>query len=239
MKIIYAIWEKRNLGVDVVEFVIERDDNEIIVPEILKTEKQYNVVKLPVGKPKLTMHLQDNGYRFVECMLNLKHDLNKSKVESAKLLSNADVTYLSMNEHDRAELFTEIEKGLFNTDRIYNDSNFTTKMAATRYKNWINDEWEKGSITYKLIFNGKSIGFFSLKKMENNIFDPFLLGLYNDYKGQGFGKSMAFNALSECLNQGAKEISTHISSNNPINVRVYKSLGYDICDIEYVFIKHN
>ena len=66
MKIIDAVWEKRNLGVETVEFVVENSDTEIVMGEILEAEKQYNVVKLPTNKPELMKLLQENGYRFVE-----------------------------------------------------------------------------------------------------------------------------------------------------------------------------
>ena len=239
MKIIDAFWEERNLGIKSVEFVVESGDAETVIADILKAEARYNVAKLPVNKPKLTALLQENGYRFIECLLNFSHDLSKEKIAAAKLLSNAGVTYAPANKADLAEIFAEIDKELFNTDRIYNDAQFKKELAAIRYKNWINDELSRGAIVYELIFQGESIGFFALQKMRNDIFDPFLLGLFNAYKGKGFGRSMAFNALSESALLGARGISTHISSNNPVNIKVYKSLGYDVSGVKYVFIKHN
>jgi len=239
VKIINALWEKRNLEVETVEFIIENDDIEKIVPNILTAEKSYNVVKLPVNKPLLATALQQNGYNFVECMLNFTHDLNEIKVTNAKLLSNAEVTYEPMNKTDLEKLLCELAKGLFNTDRIFNDNRFQKEASALRYKNWLCDEHAKGSVIFKLVFQSETIGFFALKKMTHNIYDPFLLGLYNNYKGKGFGRSMAFNALQECINQGAKGISTHISSNNLANIKIYQSLGYDISGLVYVFVKHN
>lgn len=239
MKTISAFWEKLNLGVEAMEFVIENNDTEVVAHEILKSEAQYNVVKLPAGKPKLTLFLQDNGYRFIECMLNFTHDLSEEKIEAAKSLNSPCITHMPMTESDFCGLFIELENGLFNTDRIYNDPHFAAGTSAIRYMNWIDDERKKGSVVYKLILQEVIIGFFALKKMENNLFDPFLLGLYHDYKGRGLGRSLAFNAMSECVAQRASGISTHISSNNPANIKVYKSLGYDVKHLEYVLIKHN
>ena len=223
---------------DAVEFVVDGNDSEAVAADIFAAEAQYNIVKLPVNKPGLMALLQENGYRFTECMLNLTHDLNESKIKAAKSLSHADVSYAPMKAPDIAELFSELEKNLFNTDRIYNDPNFAAGTSALRYKNWLSDELEKGSAVYKLSLNDVAIGFFALKKMENDIFDPFLLGLYNAHKGKGLGRSMAFCALSECKARGAKLVSTHISSNNPANIKVYKSLGYNVESVEYVFVKH-
>jgi len=238
LKIIDAVWEKRNLGVETVEFVIENSDTEVVITEIFEAEKQYNVVKLPTNKPKLMTLLQENGYHFVECMLHVTHDLSENKVAAAKRLRMFESTCQPMNDSDLKELFVELEKGMFITDRIYNDAHFSKEAAEVRYKNWLIDEYEKGSIIYKSIFRGKTIGFFVLKRMKNDVFYPFLAALYNDYIDRGFGISMSVNILSECINQGAKQVSTYISSNNLAIIRVDVLLGYSINGIFYVFVKH-
>lgn len=238
MKVIDAFWEKRNLGVDTVEFNIENNDTEEVINDILKAEKQYNVVKLPVNKPELMQKLQDNGYCFVECMLNLTHDLSEPRINIAKNTRRFETTCLPMDDKDVAELFKEIDNGMFNSDRVYNDSFFSKEAAALRYKNWISDEMEKGSVAYKVVFRNATVGFFILKKMEKHIANPFLIGIYKKYSNGGFGISLAYNILFECLNQGIKKISGYVSSNNPAIIRVDELLGYAVNHVEYVFIKH-
>jgi len=238
LKIVNAFWEKRNLGVEAVEFVVEKDDNEAVISEILKNETQYNVVKLPVGKTALMASIQENGYRFAECMLNFTHSLSETGVLNAAALSNEGVSARLMTEGDFSALCDELMKGLFNTDRIYCDARFGPEVSARRYKNWLTDERAKSNAVYKLEYHGESIGFFALKEVEERVFDPFLIGLYNAYKGRGLGRSMAYCAMAECIKSGAKSISTHISSNNPANIRIYKSLGYEVGGVEYVFVKN-
>jgi len=238
MKTIDAVWEKRNLGVETVEFIVDYNDDESVLAEILNAEKQYNVVKLPVNKSELMALLQDNGYRFVECMLSIQHDLSEAKIAATKRLRMFNLDYSLMDEPDIDDLFQEMKKGMFSTDRIYNDPRFPKEAAAERYKNWINDEREKGAAIYKLLFRCSAVGFFIIKKLDGGISNPFLVGLYDGYQDKGFGLSLAKNILCECLKQGARKVIGSVSSNNPAIIRLDEMLGYEIRDIEYVFVKH-
>ena len=238
MKTIDAVWEKRNLGVETVEFKIDYSDDESVMTDILNAEKQYNVVKLPVNKPELMALLQDNGYRFVECMLSIQHDLSDMKKAAAQHLRMFHLDYFPMDKPDIEVLFLEMKTGMFSTDRIYNDPLFSKEKASDRYKNWINDELERGAVIYKLVFRDTAVGFFILKKLDGDILNPFLVGLYDGYQDKGFGLSLAFNILTECQRLGARKIVGSVSSNNPAIVRLDEMLGYEIRDIEYVFVKH-
>jgi len=239
MQVIDAFWEKRNLGIEAIEFVIDNGDSEQIIDEILKLEKQYNVIKLPVNKPEIMLLLQKNGYYFVECMINMIHDLTETKVNIVKNIKKFETTCFPMAETDIIELYNEIDNGLFNSDRIYNDSFFSKESAALRYKNWISDERKKGSVCYKVVFRNITVGFFILKIPDNKVVNPFLIGIYKKYANKGFGISMACNLINECINIGAKQISGYVSSNNLAIIKVDELLGYSINEIEYVFIKHN
>jgi len=238
MKVVDAVWEKRNLGLDVIEFIIESNDDESVVAEIIQSEKQYNVLKIPASKPELADKVQEHGYRFVETMFFLKNDLRTIKMDSAKHIRIFDVELLPMNEQDIKFLNDELYKGLFNTDRIYLDSHFSKEAAAERYKNWINDECARGANLYKMVYREKEAGFFILKDEGNNVFHPFLLGLYDEFKSKGFGITLIYSILKECMNQGAKQVIGSVSSNNSSMLKVDLMLGYEIKNIDYVFVKH-
>ena len=238
MKIIDAIWEKRNLGVDTVEFIVEYNDDETVVNEILEAEKQYNVVKLPMNKPRLMVRLQENGYFFVECIVSIQHNLSETKMAAARRLRLFDTQSIRMDEHDIQVLYNELEKAVFSTDRIYNDMFFPEGTSARRYRNWIDDELMRGSVLYKLVYRNAAVGFFIMEQMDNKVFNTFLIGLYDGYQNKGLGQSLAFSILTECIAQGAKRAIGSVSTNNLAMLKVDELLGYEIKDIKYVFIKH-
>jgi len=239
MKIIDAFWERRNLGVDTVEFLIERGDSADVINEIINAEKQYNVIKLPSSEHLLLGSIQDNGYKLVECLLNQVHDLSSDKIAMANKQRMLPSERSEMNSEDIAELHSEIRKGLFHTDRIFNDQKFTKKIAAERYVNWISDEYSKGAKLYKFSYRGKSAGFFIIKILDRNVFNPILAGVYKDFQDKGFGISLAYNNLMQSVELGAKRITTYVSSNNVGMVRSNEILGYEINHMQYVLIKHN
>ena len=234
------------MGVTASEFIIEESDTDDaaaeIINEMLNAEQQYNVVKLPVSKPGLTRALQQNGYSFMECMLSVTHSLNPSVIAAGEAVVKPGVTCLPMNGEDFELLRGEIKKGLFDTDRIFNDARFPKEASARRYINWINDERGRGASIYKLtagINNGnEAIGFFCLKQLNGDIYDTFLLGLYSGYKKQGYGKNLIHGALREIKRAGGRALSTHVSSNNPASVKIFKALGCEISEAVYVFVKH-
>ena len=138
MKVIDAIWEKRNLGVDCREIKIEKDDTiEEIKRELPQNESQYTVVKVPSGKFDVMFLLQEMGYTYVESSINLTHDLKDIKLNPIQQRIMDSLSYSMMGKEDIEELFCEIKKGVFSTDRIYIDPHFNHEQATNRYINWI------------------------------------------------------------------------------------------------------
>ena len=236
MRIIDAFWEKQNLGVTAVEFIIEPDDTSEIMPQILCAEKQYNVVKTPVDKPGLVALVQENGYRFIECMSNMAHDLSKTQLETIKALRIPAASAVLMDDRDIEELFREIDKGIFDTNRIYFDPRFQAELSAKRYINWLKNDLNKDASLYKVVFRGKTVGFFILRILPD-YFNPYLIGLYDGCKGLGLTLSIC--VLNKCVSLGAKQVVGDVSTNNLAMIRVNSFLGYNIRNYEYVFVKHN
>ena len=71
MKLVNAIWEKRNLGIDCNEITIETTDvtNEVL-EKINNYETQYTVVKVPSNMNEICNGLQQKGYTYIETVIN-------------------------------------------------------------------------------------------------------------------------------------------------------------------------
>lgn len=50
MRIVDAVWEKRNLGVDTVEIALDEDDDVNVFEEINTLKQPYQVLKIPNGR---------------------------------------------------------------------------------------------------------------------------------------------------------------------------------------------
>ena len=70
MKIIDAIWEKRNLGVKTTEILIQAgdkiEDYSLVEKEIIDNQTKYIVVKTPVNLKEYIWGLPKLGYNFIE-----------------------------------------------------------------------------------------------------------------------------------------------------------------------------
>lgn len=238
LKVINAVWEKRNLGVDCHEIKIEISDTiDYIKNELPKNETQYTVVKVPSNRCDLNFLLQELGYKYIESSIHLTHDLKNINLNPIQQRILNSIGYETMDKFDIDKLFCEIEKGIFTTDRIYVDPYFTHEQAANRYVNWISDELDKGCEIFKLTYKNDSIGFFTFKNIGNSTCYPFLSGMYKDYLNSGLGASLAMKYLLEAK-KIYRSISTFISSNNASNLHIHTLIGFVIKDINCIYVKH-
>lgn len=239
MRIIDAVWEKRNIGCNTKEVLIEQNDSEDEIREVLShLDAEYVVVKIPVGEVKSMFAVEKIGFRFVETIIGATHDLKALELSGLSKRIDESVQYKLMNQDDLEQLFLEIENGLFETDRISLDPYFTKEQSANRYIGWIKDELLKSSEIFKLIYKNESIGFFTFKEIEPDVYYPFLAGMYKNYQNNALSTVFNYKPLLEAKKRGAKMVSTYISSNNPKVVRLHIVNGYQFGRMEYVYVKH-
>lgn len=241
MKIIDAYWEKRNLDLTCIEITIDEGDSVVQLEEIAKLldETEYVIVKVPVGQFKINEYLTKKGFVFVEGSVNFHLNVKDAVLTSLQQRINSSIFYEEMNESDLKQLYSEIEKGMFKTDRILLDYHFSENQAAMRYINWIKDELAKNSQVYKIVYKADTIGFFTFKQLAENIYYPFLAGLYEKYSNSGLGFTTLRKPIEEVIKRNGKSISTYASTSNPYVVRAHTQQGFDISNINYVYIKHN
>ncbi len=241
MKIIDAYWEKRNLGVDSKEFVLEDSDTVESLSAIKDSMKSvgYMVVKVPVARLDIYEELSRLGFVYVESSVHFQVKLHEAQLTPLQERLNAAVSYEEMDSSDLEQLYKELDNGLFDTDRIVLDPYFSKEQAAIRYRNWINDELSKGTKVYKIVYKKEAIGFFTFKKTAPGVFYPFLAGLYKNHTAGGLGFSIIRKPIEEAIKRGGSAISTYVSSNNLPVVRVHLQQGFVINDIKNIFVKHN
>ncbi len=239
MKTVDAVWEKRNLGVDTQEVTVEEQDSVETVKKTLNSlTAEYQVVKAPCGKIKIMWAIEDSGFHYMETSIRVVYDLNRLEIPPQYKRINDAVDYAIMNEEDVEEMFEQIQKGMFFTDRVALDPFFSVAHASNRYCGWLQDEIKKGTKLYKYIYKGKSIGFFSLKQINEKTYYPFLAGIYPEYKNSPLGSVYLFKPLVEAKKQGGRFVSTYISTNNSQAVRMHADYGFLFKETQNVYVKH-
>ena len=116
MKVIDAVWEKRNLKVDTVEVEIELDDSLDGITEVLETVErkyQYIVVKVPVRRADIMHLLYGERYEYVEDMVFFIHNLQEvQRTRVMQRMYNA-VSVRECNDQDIEEIYQEIRERNF------------------------------------------------------------------------------------------------------------------------------
>ena len=236
MKVVDAYWEKRNLGVSTTKFIIEDHDTIDEIKENLSNcNSHFQVLRLPYNLTQFLFLVQDLGFRFVEDVFSLKNDLQPIFMSPIVERLHKEITFDFMNDVDIKQLMHELELGMFK-DYIYIDPFFDTKLACKRYCNWAKDELERGSLFFKYVYKGKTIGFNSLKDRGNGAYDAVLGGLYSDYQKSGLGSAVFVADIVKHL--GGKFVTAEATSNNTRQIRNLTQKGFAIISSCHVFIKH-
>ena len=240
MKIIDAVWEKRNLGVNCVEVTIEKSDLlENCGDKLLSINSEYTVIKIPTYKLDFSLLLQSNGYTMIELITTCYHKGVLPEVPSIYNRILKAVSCGIMNVEEKGVLYNKISEGMFDDDRVSLDPEFSSKQSSDRYIGWISDEIRQGSVLYKLIYKNNVCGFFTLADKENGHFYSSLGGIYPEFQGAGMGVCMNYHEISEAIKSNAKRIYTSFSNNNRGAYSVHLMMSYVLKEQFYVYIKHN
>lgn len=243
MKVTDAVWETRNLGVRTFEIMIEQGDtidNFVhIHSELLKKEAQYIVIKMPSNKNDFLYMLPKYGYTFVETIFYTSLKVKNYQVPKALEQMDRNFTLTEVIDNTHLErVLSEVEKGIFDTDRISMDPNFSKEQSARRYVNWIRDMTKARDCIFEVNLSNQPFGFFTLKQIDQDRVYPVLLGCYEEYKDKGLGALLVKKCNDYIWSLGYKEITTCLSSNN---INIFKCnllFGTQISSIYYTFVKY-
>ncbi|NLC78979.1 MAG: GNAT family N-acetyltransferase [Ruminococcaceae bacterium] len=240
MKIIDAVWEKRNIGVETKEIILENEDTVEAVRSTLEIEHSpYVVVKCPSERMDLRYLMTQLGFSFVECSIKITHNLKDIALTGVQKRLIDSVSYAPMKDGDIEQLYDEIRGEMFTTDRVSMDPFFTHEKSANRYICWLDDEVKRGAELFKLVYKGDTVGFFVIKETQPGIYYPFLTGMYKKYRNTGLGFVYISKPIEEIVKRNGKGISSFISTNNSSALRMHAATGFRFEDVNYVFVKHN
>lgn len=239
MKTINAIWEKRNLGLDVLEVELEAEDQPQEVSQWLAAveDADYISVKVPVALMPLTTALEEIGYRFRE-MLSTVDVVNLPVLDGVMARYERHMSSARATPEQMQEIFAYIRAGMFKTDRFSLDPMFSADQAANRYCGWISDELARGAELMCIDFKGKFVGFFLTHAGDNKRFHSLLAGIFPPFQHMGLGYFINYMAYTHCFAQGAKSVTTTFSSNNLGACSIHNIISTRLTSQCYVFSKH-
>jgi hypothetical protein len=240
LKIVDATWEKRNLGVTCVEATVEPADTIAGIRRgLVEVAAQYVVVKVPAGRADAMFCLPEMGYAFIEASINVSWKVVPLELPGIQKRMADGTGHVLMDDADKQVLWSELRKGIHDTDRVALDPHFGKERAGERYVGWIQDEIARGTDVYKLTYKGQAIGYFTMKHLGDGVYYPFLGGMYESHRSSGMGFLVAYKPMCEVAARGGRSISTYISTNNEPAIRMHVSLGFSFGQVTYVYVKHS
>ena len=241
MKVIDATWEKRNLGLDVIEVAVDEGDScEELRSALESVTTPYSVVKIPAGDIPLLMTAQEAGYKLIETGMTIEGNIKR--VATPKIYSRfmPFIEIREANEQELSKILEEVSRGeIFSTDRIAVDPAFSKEIAGRRYYNWCCDVMQKGAMMEVALYKGQPVAFnLSMLKNERGLSDGLIGGVFDEAKNMGFGFLVAELEMDLCKKLGGKICLGRVSSNNAAILRLHMQYGFEVKSIQYVLIKH-
>jgi hypothetical protein len=237
MRVIDAVWERRNLGMRAVEVTLEPGDSVDSLRSLCADfVDAYIVVKVPSFLVDALWWLPSCGFIFIETIFHCHHkginfELNPVQLRLFKL---AVVKNLGRGEIE--PVLDEVRQGVFATDRIALDPRFGVRVSNERYANWIEDECGNGGYLSIVEVKGDPIGFYALKQSSDGGARLFLSGLFRQYKNSGLGFCTHFLGIQQGIRQGAKRVHLAVSSNNRSAAALYFQNGHYLDAVYHVFV---
>ncbi|ORU00534.1 hypothetical protein D081_1057 [Anaerovibrio sp. JC8] len=247
MKCVNATWEERNLGVKTIEVSLEKKDASLSDEDICgqiedfrnNCQAKYVVVKTDTKYPRISQLLQKNKYLLIESQIGLKLTREDAK-EKYELYKDVfpGISYSRVDNSQLEYVMSEINKGIFTTDRIALDPFFGVNTANKRYALWVQDEVRRGADIFFSCYNNYPIGFFLGKDLGNGNIKGLLGGIFVGENTRNYGGLYLFSSIKCFLDGTGKVDRTMVSSNNVPILQLHLMFGRKVTNISNVFIRH-
>ena len=243
MRVVNAIWEKKNTGYKTCELEFNCNDT---INDYLKNniEKDYEfiIAKVPVTNIVLVHHLEDKGYRFLETQFTISsvatQALDMIDQKWDRVLTGTCYKKID-NRVDLEFILKNIREGIFAYDRISMDERFGKEIASRRYINWILDMFEGNkSEIFMLEKNSSKVGFFIIKEVDKNNLQSVIAAIFNKSQGQGLSIALYYYCLKIAVKRNIRSVFTSFSSNNQNMLNTFtKTVLFKTVKINYVLRK--
>lgn len=239
MKITDAFWEKRNLGLDVVEITLEPEDtHETIRQTLSQIQGDYVVVKVPSHLHSAPFLLTELGFVFMECLNYLEYDFTNPTLSEKKEKLLAQGAISLMSEKDVDYTMTRLKEHLFTTDRISKDPHFTLDDSARRYCGFISDGLKQGTQYFNVLYQGEVVGFSCLKKHSDTDYEFPLSCIYPEHAGKGYSTIFVEEFAKKTISAQGKRLFCYISMNNIDSlISMTKNKNRTLGGV-YIYVKH-
>ena len=245
MNCIVADWEIRNLGVRTIEVEIGKDEScEGVVAEVnkfrLEHGAKYVVVKVDTRNPAASCVLQADGFCLIETQICVKTNraINKDVIKKYSPFYS-DVTYRATRANKDIDfVVAEMQKGIFDTDRIALDKHFGIDYSKRRYINWFLDSMERGATLYMVEYNGEDIGFFQKKDIDDRHQYETFLSLFSNKKNNCDGAMIYYASAKEFYDEKNKVCKGAVSANNLTALQLDLTFGSRPYCLKSVLVKH-
>lgn len=244
MKIIDAYWEKRNLGVDVFEIIVDENDckNTSSLLSLLEQEKfknSYTLIKLPPKEIYALHELEKNGYSFMETLIMFHIAPPKyTTPEFCQPLANSfSYEEITKNSPLLSQLIEGITEDTYISDRIYLDPQFGNKFSLIRYKNWCYDlqkNPEASFCTARHKTTDAIVGFcVFVSNFDELTAHTCLTSVFPQYQGKGYGAMMMDMQIQTLKKLEILNLYESVSSNNIPKLRINSRMGLNIHSLAY------
>lgn len=241
MKKIDAIWEKDNIGSNVLELNVERGD--VLSDKMFEIPSSYDyiVVKVPTNMTEFNWFLGKNGFTMIETQLKLSKkiselDLNDRYIK--RLLPF--VKYEQVYELGKLnEIIERITPLMFLTDRITLDPIYGPGLGCARYRKYIRNSFlTKNLEIIGVYFKNKLVGF-DMHQICGDVCYGKLGGVFSDVNIPGLGfLTVCAPLLYAYEKYGVKKFVPDISANNTPVLSLYNYFHFHIEEMTYVYVKH-
>ena len=182
---------------------------------IKKYNPKYVYSKVNIGDINKIHYLEQNGFEFIECQIELFKRITKLYDTS---IFDENITVEQVCDHKDLDIIYKVSDSAFNNiDRIYVDEKIDNAIAKKRYHLYLKNSFEKSNQRLdKLVDNklNKIIGFHSLLYKDEKSVLLLLGGILPEYQSSGINYALDFNIYNDLYKSGHKNITTHISAKN-------------------------
>jgi len=241
MKYIDTYWEKRNLGVNSCQIVVDKDDKASEVINAINTnckDKDYIEVISDVGRTDVIWKLEDVGFRFIESIVEISLRRKEIIIPRHYLRFQDLIEYVQSTEDEIKIIKSNIETGtLFVTDKISLNRHFGKEQSGKRYSLWMDDLLSKSAKCFSVKYNGQLIGF-EVVDCTDNVLELCIGGLIGNINLPGGGIFISIGRAKYIKETNIQRIKTVVSSNNPTVLRLHEETGFKVDKINYLLVRN-